>query len=387
MKQTIWAVLVAALLMTGLPLGIVAQTPGSPDIRSESGESLERLQFQLEPGESERTSLQLTGDTASFRIASVTSPPNGGIEILDAATPAAEPATWLTLDSGSGDNRTLTVTVPRDAKPGQYLAALVLDGTQTTEASSPGDLPQWERAVTTVTITVPGEMEAAFSLGRPTVIATGTVRLVIPIQNTGAIPLAPAGELALQPAEGKPVTIPLALGVILPGVSTTVDVVLPPGLESGTYEITLTLSDASSAARAQIEATSVDIPDITTGAAPLPDATASSDITIQNPEIEFVGSPITSATVSAEIANTGSPVAAATVVLDVRLDGQLIESVPIVEFARITDGSVNFSTTYVPESPLTSGLWSFRLRLEVPGPDGEPETIAQTGTFAKIDVP
>jgi hypothetical protein len=279
------------------------------------------------------------------------------------------------------------VAVPRDAKPGQYLAALVLDGTQTTEASSPGDLPQRERAVTTVTITVPGEMEAAFSLGRPTVIATGTVRLVIPIQNTGAIPLAPAGELALQPAEGKPVTIPLALGVILPGVSTTLDVVLPPGVEAGTHEITLTLSDASSAARAQIEATSVDIPDITTGEAPLPDASASSDITIQNPEIEFVGSPISSATVSAEIANTGSPVAGATVVLDVRLDGQLIESVPIVEFARITDGSVNFSTTYVPESPLTSGLWSFRLRLEVPGPDGEPETIAQTGTFAKIDVP
>lgn len=384
-----------------LPVASQAQTAQSPArLTLETGGGDSTLAITAEPGDTIRDQIRIGADratNATLRIVNLTSPPNGGIvPVLSGSLTA--PATWLGLETGdvelaagSSVTRSIEATVPTTAAPGQYLAAVII------EASSPAtgdvELAETSRATLIVAITVAGEQDAAFDLQDPSLDQrTSGPTLVIPISNTGNVTLAPAGELTVDPASGEPVSLPIALGPIIPGVTTTIEVPLLD-LPPGDANLRLTLADVATGARAQITAASVDIPASDSDAPTMPanDATPPGpyvpdgepvDVTIRNAHLTPDGSPVDSVTVTADLVNIGDPVGPVSLVMDVSRDGGIIETVTLVDFASVPRASLSLNTTYAPEDGFTSGLWTFRLRLV----DADAATVAQTGTFAKLDL-
>lgn len=401
MTATIRALIAAVLLVTLLPASTLAQEDSLPYlvIETPAGQALPAVHLQLEPGESDTVPLRLAttaGVESTLRVANVTSPPNGGVAVQPESAELTGPATWLqletgpvTLATGAPVSRELEVTVPDDAAPGQYVAAIALE-TAEPIATAGGDIPQLARATTFVTITVPGEFEPDFTLGEPTLIASGSLRVQVPLTNSGAIPVAPSGTLTLEPAgDGSTISIPVTMGIVLAGVETSLDITLPEPPPPGDYQFELSLSDAATRANAETEPVTVTIPEVeappTTPRAYDGESTTST-VAILDAHLEPQGSPIESALVTADIANTGSPVHSVALILEVSHNGQVVDTVTIVEVATLTDGSVTLGTTYTPEDGFRTGLWTFRLRVETTG-DGEPVVLAETGTFAKLDIP
>jgi hypothetical protein len=106
------------------------------------------------------------------------------------------------------------------------------------------------------------------------------------------------------------------------------------------------------------------------------------DVTIRNAHLAPDGSPVESVTVTAEVVNNGEPIGPVSLVMEVSRDGGTIESVTLVGLASVPRASLSLNTTYVPENGFTPGLWTFRLRLV----DADGVIVAQTGTFAKLDL-
>jgi hypothetical protein len=401
MTTTIRTLIAVLLLVTFLPATIFAQEDTLPSLEIETpgGEPLPAVHLQLEPGETETTPLRLAtnaGVDAELRVANVTSPPNGGIALQPESAELTAPATWLQIETGPVSlatgapvSRSLDVSVPDNAAPGQYVAAVALETAEPIEVDG-SDIPQLNRATTIVTITVPGEFESEFVLGEPTLIASGSVRVQVPLTNSGTVPVAPSGTLTLEPTnDGSTISLPVSMGIVLAGTETSLDITLPEPPAPGDYQFELTLTDSATRTSAETDPVTVTIPEVEAPPATprtYDGETTTSNITIRNAHLEPQGSPIESALVTADVANTGSPVHSVALVLQVSHNGQVVDTVTVVEVATLTDGSVTLGTTYTPEGGFRSGLWTFRLRVEAIG-DGGPIVLAETGTFAKLDVP
>jgi hypothetical protein len=59
----------------------------------------------------------------------------------------------------------------------------------------------------------------------------------------------------------------------------------------------------------------------------------------------------------------------------------------IAEGVSLADGVTSFSTRYAPTDGFSTGLWTFRLRLDSVSEGGVVTLLVQSGTVAKIDVP
>ena len=401
MKRWVGLFLLVGVLI--LPDGVMAQPAVSPPrlaLQTVGGQTT--MAALVEPGEVVRDEIRFGADRATdatLRIVNLTSPPNGGIvpSVADALT---APATWLRLETGGvglepevASTLPIEVAIPSDASSGQYLAAVLL------EATAPGrdtsELSQVSQAMLVVSITVGGEQDPAFELDEPVVEGRSTgPTLVVPISNTGNVTLAPSGDLALDSEQGSPINLPISLGPILPGVTTTVEVPLTD-VPQGEAEIRLTLADDATGARAQITTASINVP-ADGGEGPTATATNVSDdtpetytpdgepvdVTIRNAHLTPEGSPIEFVTVTADVVNIGEPVGAAALVMEVSRNGQVVDTVTLVEFAAVPAGTLGLNTTYSPGDGFSSGLWTFRLRLV----DVDGNIVSQTGTFAKLDL-
>lgn len=394
--------LVALVLALLLPSGGQAQPAASPPrlaLQTVSGETT--LSALTEPGEVIRDEIRFGADRATdatLRIVNLTSPPNGGI-VPDTADSLTAPATWVRLDTGDvtlepevPTTLPLEVAIPQDADPGQYLAAVLLEAT--VPGASGDDLGQVSQAMLIVSVTVTGEQDARFELGEPTVeVRSAGPTLVIPISNTGNSTVAPAGDLTLDQVNGKTVTLPVTLGPVLPGVTTTIEMLLAD-IPAGETELRLALADPATGARARITSVTIEIPDGADGPPPttttgdddtpgtyVPDGEPV-DITIRNARLTPNGSPVEYVTVTADVVNIGDPVGPVSLVMEVNRNGQVVETVTLVEFASVPRATLGLNTTYTPIDGFTSGLWTFRLRLV----DANGDVLAQTGTIAKLDL-
>lgn len=395
-----WAVCWLLLVLL-IPPSLAAQPAAPPRLALQTVGGETTLSALADPGEVIRDEIRFGADRstdATLRIVNLTSPPNGGI-VPATADSLTAPATWLRLETGDvvlepevPVTLPLEVAIPADAAPGQYLAAVVL------EATVPGmeedGLAQVAQAMLIVSVTVAGEQDASFTLDDPVVETRATgLTLVVPISNTGNATVAPEGDLTLDPANGKAVTIPVTLGPVLPGVTTTIEVPLAD-VPAGEADLRLTLVDPATGARAQVTASTFEIPGDTGGPPPTtvdgdddapetytPDGEPV-DVTIRNAHLTPEGSPVEFVTVTADVVNIGDPVGPVSLVMEVSRNGQVAETVTLVEFASVPRATLGLNTTYTPADGFTSGLWTFRLRLV--GADGT--VIAQTGTFAKLDL-
>ncbi len=161
--------------------------------------------------------------------------------------------TWLTyptavldLPPGRHLTRSLTVTVPADATPGEYISSLVVEN----DASPRGDgaigFEQIVRQAIAVVITVPGARLPELRLGDAHhEIVAGRSVVTIDIQNSGNVRLKPTVAFVLRDAGRTEVSrSTFQMDTFFARTDTLVSVSLAALLPPGTYTIDLSLTDA-----------------------------------------------------------------------------------------------------------------------------------------------
>ena len=312
---------------------------------------------------------------------------NGGFTIADEEVPATGPATWIdyaaetfNFKPGEGVERTFTVDIPADAKPGQYIAGLALQTADPLEVEGASMFQQIIRKTIAVFIIVPGPEEPGFSLGDPVLLNEGAVpQIQIPVINSGNILVKPTGELTLKDASGKTVlTAPIAMGSVYAGTTTPLSVGVTTAIPDGDYELSVNLSDEKTGVTASMDETafsysSTAVPEqfvITAGVELSPDAT--------NPAF---------ANVDVTVTNQGDPIGKAELLLEVRKDGELVETFPLAASLALPQGETTVSQRYIPPTGWESGEWTFSLQLNVIDESTDASTtVATLDTIPAIEV-
>ena len=143
-------------------------------------------------------------------------------------------------------HRSVTVAVPPNVVPGEYISSIVLENDQPIHGAGAVALDQIIRQAIAVVITVPGDRAPAITIGGAThKVVGGKSTIAVAVQNTGNVRLAPSGDLTLFDASGAEVsraTIPM--DTFYAQSATLVEVPLAALLLPGRYTIRLTLDDA-----------------------------------------------------------------------------------------------------------------------------------------------
>lgn len=312
---------------------------------------------------------------------------NGGFTAAAEDEEATGATTWIdfpetTVDLGPGGQQEIPfrVTVPADAKPGQYIAALSV---QTPGAVSLGGSTSLDFTIAysiSVGILVPGETTAAFTLGEPEISVDNLLTTIsVPITNTGNYLVQPAGDLVLKDAQGKEVlSAPVTMGSVYAGNSTTLEVPVPDQIAPGDYTLDLTLTDPESSATQSIESATVTVPA----------AENAKGVSVTSATIEPNADQIAFANVAVTLENGGSQVAASDVVLQVLRNGTPVEDFPLATNQVLLSGENTYSARYIPADEWASGTYTFRLEVSAVDPSGGQRTsLLDQDLDANIVVP
>lgn len=217
----------------------------------------------MSPGESRELTVHLANHGASqvrarTYAADAYTIPNGGFGAKLADEPMSGATTWLSypndileLAPGAGIERTFSVTVPADARPGEYLSSVAIQNAEPIPGGGGGiQFNQIVRQVIAVSITVPGPVQRGLEIGAVThKVVAGQSTLVIALKNTGNIRLKPAGEFVLFTAAGKEISrFPIALDSVYAGTETVIEVPFDQALSPGDYRASLSLTTPDGAA-------------------------------------------------------------------------------------------------------------------------------------------
>ncbi len=313
---------------------------------------------------------------------------NGGFGIAtDEAAPTGTgrwidyPAETLTFKPDEGIKRAFKITIPKDAKPGQYIAGLALQTAKPIEVKGSSLFNQIIRKAVAVFIIVPGPETPAFSLGDAELTTGGRIpRITIPVENSGNVLVKPRGELTLQNAKGETVfTAPVAMGSVYAGTTVPLSVGLRTTLPEGEYKLSVELKDEATGTSAKLQNAAIAI-------ASAEQATSQFVLTGDVKLAPDAAKPVY-ADVSAEITNNGDPVNDAEVLLDVTKDGKVVETFPLVPTIVLPQGTTDVSQRYVPPTGWESGSWSFVLRLNVVDSSTNASTnVATLDTIPAINV-
>ncbi len=211
----------------------------------------------MRPGERARFEVDLAngGDTSTAArtyatdVFTITNGGYGG-RLRDAAQTGA--TTWLTyptavldLPAGGHARRSLTVTVPLDAGPGEYISSLVLENDVAVRNSGGVAFDQFVRQAIAVVITVPGAREPELRLGEAHhEIVAGRSVVSIAVENSGNVRLKPIVAFVLRDATRTEVSRKtFQMDTFYARTDTLVAVSLAALLPAGSYTIELALVD------------------------------------------------------------------------------------------------------------------------------------------------
>ncbi|MGI8964441.1 MAG: hypothetical protein ACR2GI_08060, partial [Thermomicrobiales bacterium] len=279
-----FAVLIVFLLaIIVLPASARNQTGLRPELAIETvgGQKTSAFHFHLEPGESETIELRFSVSSDSpvevvTYVADAISPPNGGLGLGPADEGRLEHTSWidfdaesLTLDPGNPVESELSVEIPDNAAPGQYVAALAVQATEPILIPGSEGAGQIVRAVAAIAITVPGDLEPEFEFGEPTLVQQPSgASIQVPIANTGNIPVYPQGTLTLESTTGeRAASIPIAMGAVFAGGDTFLDIMLTEPPSPGQYTLVFSLTDPDSGGAAQSDGAPLIVPEMVTSTA------------------------------------------------------------------------------------------------------------------------
>ncbi|MBS2036014.1 hypothetical protein JST97_13580 [bacterium] len=150
--------------------------------------------------------------------------PNGQISSPLFGEPVKEAGQWLTLeknaltlDGGGQDELGFSVTVPKDTKPGEYIAFIMVEPTpESVDRQSPPQSQAGEREASfrlrinsrfalAVVVRVPGQLDNAIRLGElsKTVTDDGQLVLRVGLENLGNTYFKPNGRWSLRGPDGQ----------------------------------------------------------------------------------------------------------------------------------------------------------------------------------------
>lgn len=271
------AALASAFLLAFAATGAAfAQEADFKLILAPVGQAGPYFDLALTPGQTVHLDVAL-GNDGSAGVAALTyatdvfTITNGGYGGRLRDAPQTGATTWLTyptavfdLPPGRHVTRALSVTVPADATPGEYISSLVVENDTSVHTDGAIGFDQVVRQAIAVVITVPGPRMPELGLGEANhEIVAGRSVVTIAVHNTGNVRLKPMVAFLLRDASGTEISrSSFQMDTFFARTDTLVSVSLAALLPPGSYTIDLTLTDAAQGA----SATSL-IP-LTVGAAP-----------------------------------------------------------------------------------------------------------------------
>lgn len=348
------------------------------------------VELELNPTESASFSARVNTegtDHASLLafIGNAVNPVNGGFAVADITTEPTGAAAWFSLDKesfelepGAAESFTVSVAVPENTPPGQYIAGLIVQTAEPLGSDEPqegfGLLPIIRSAMA-IQITVPGAVTPGFELGTPAMtIQNDTPVVSAPITNTGNVLVKPAGTLTVASPDGTAlVTSPIEMGSVYMGNSTSVQVSLPNQFAPGDYLVSIELTDAATGTGAEQQAVPV-----TMAAAEATPVTFSFGVSVK-PD----GDPVRFADVAVLISNGGDSIPTATVKLHVFHDGVEVEVYPLSTNQAIPAGDSTINQRYIPAGDWQIGTYTFAVEIVVV--EGQTGTETAIGTIESND--
>jgi hypothetical protein len=169
---------------------------------------------------------------------------NGGFGARLRDEPTTGTTTWLayptdvlTIEPGQAIRRSFTVSVPSDARPGEYITSIVIENDQPITSGEGIAFNQFVRSAVAVVVTVPGSAMAELELGDARHSFLGSQSVVgVAVDNTGAQFLRPEGTITITNEAGETVERrDVAMDSVYSHTSTWLEVVLGRGLAPGRY--------------------------------------------------------------------------------------------------------------------------------------------------------
>ena len=270
------ALAAAFVLALAAPGAMFAADAGFKLVLAPVGQAGPYFDLVLDPGDTVDLEVALGNDgsdgvaarTYATDVFTITNGGYGGRLRDDARTGAT---TWLTYPAADIDlppgrhlTRSLTVTVPADATPGEYISSLVVENDAAADDDRAIGFDQVVRQAIAVAITVPGPRTPELRLGEAShEIVAGRSVVTIAAQNSGNIRLKPIVAFVLRDASLTEVSrSTFQMDTFFAHTDTLVSVSLATLLAQGTYTIELRLTDAPQ------DISTTDVIGLTVGAPP-----------------------------------------------------------------------------------------------------------------------
>lgn len=267
------------------PVG--AADSDQPQLRFEPAEDgSPHIDLTMRGGEARTLDVEITnGGEASVvahtYAADVYTATNGGFRVRPRDASATGATEWVeyepaTLDLGPSERsrRSLTVTVPIDTGPGEYITALVLE-------TAGDDVPiSRERHAIAVVVTVPGERVAELEIGDVQhVLRAGMSVLAVEVSNPGNVRIQPVVAAVLRGSAGEYVSdAVMQMDSFYAGADTTVQIAIGSRLAADTYAVELIAEDVQQRVNARVNRTLILDAEGSSAATGTPLLTATMDI-------------------------------------------------------------------------------------------------------------
>jgi hypothetical protein len=264
----------APLLLLSLLLGILAAPPatlasdgGFKLALSPVGQAGAYFDLTMRPGEIARLQVDISNDgTASVGARTYATDVftiiNGGYGGRLRDTPQTGMTAWLEyattvldLQPGQRARRSLTVTVPVDIGPGEYMSSLIVENDAPVRGEGGVAFDQFVRQAVAVAVTVPGVRTPALRIGEAShQVVAGKSIVSVAVENSGNVRLKPLVEFTLRDATGAQVSrASLQMDTFYARTDTFVAVSLAALLLPGTYTVQISLDDQTQHVRVGAE--------------------------------------------------------------------------------------------------------------------------------------
>lgn len=393
--------LVAVILF--MPVVSATQQPTTPDASEPSSDVLisiypkgsedgTRFEATMEPGQEEQL-VALIGNLGSDPIdlrtfsSDIVPMMNGGLSMAEVDSERHDQTLWLdypteefSLEPGEIVERTLTIKVPENTPPGQYVNAVALETVQPVNDGEGGAFSQYFRKVVSVYITVPGETNISYSVGEPLLVPSGSgIGLQLPIMNTGNTRLDLMGTVTISRSDGTVLhSEEFAMGPVYMGQETYFGTTLASVPTEDEVLVAYSIVERTSEIAESSDPVAVAVPETTiAGEAP---------VAFDNVVVEANADPIVFSNVSVDVTIADANYPSTRLTLSVFHNGEHVEDFILADNLSLTQGTTNVSQRYLPGTNWESGTYTFSLKLESTD-GGQASSLLEESDVATLEVP
>lgn len=345
------------------------------------------ITMELAPGESAKSNIVLgnSGDveqTLRTYAVPAESGVNGGFVLAEQGAELDDVTSWLdypeqlhTFEPGEGITIKVTVKVPTNTPPGEYVTGLAAE--QADSFAVPGTelIRQRVRWSIPVLVIVPGERKPDFEITETTLdVREGMYVAEIGIANTGNVIVRPSGEVRILDSEGTVVGVARAsLDSIYVGTDTTFIVAWDsiPTSSGYTLQIFMTNTEGDLEVEKQVD----DLTAVDRGAGTKLDT---DPLSFSKPTLTSTDNNPLSSTLEfdAVVINNEEPIDNARVSIVTYQDGVEVDRYPIMQAVTINQGETPIEARYSLPGGFTNGTYTFEVTIEIG--DGDTQTVLLT---------